>query len=91
MQMEYSFSTPRLSRSSKLKVSQANGGDGGRDGEGLAEVGDVEERLSGGFNQGLGSWGSWEWWEVYWAGQREEGGKRRLTLQTSVRLASGLA
>ena len=24
--MEYSFSTPRLSRSSKLKVSQANGG-----------------------------------------------------------------
>lgn len=34
---------PQLSRSWKLKVSQADGGGGGRDGEGLAETGDVEE------------------------------------------------
>lgn len=52
---------------------------------------EVEERLRGGYSRGLGSFGSWEWWEVNWAGQREEGGKRRLALQTAVRLASGPA
>lgn len=56
--MEYSFSTSQLSRSSKLKVSQANGGGGGHDGKGLAEIG-VEERLRGGCT---------EVWEVWAAG-----------------------
>lgn len=72
--MEYSFSTPQLSRSWKLKVSQANGGGGGRGGEGLAGRGGRWEQRPGG-----GGWEVWaaedseRWGVLGWAeqGRRE--------------------